>query len=204
MGSILARLYDPVTSPLERLLLGRVRAEAFAGLSGRVLDLGSGTGHSLPHLRSAGEVVALDPDPRLLARAAAKHRGDAVSFVRGDGTRLPFRSGTFDAVVVGLVLCTIPRLEAALAQVRRVLRPDGTLAFVEHVRLGGPVGLLQDLAAPAWSRLAGGCRLNRDTVATIRRAGFRVVRMEERLGGLLVSGSALVEDGPPGTMASDP
>lgn len=202
MGSILARLYDPVTSPLERTVLEGPRRRAFSDLPGRVLDLGTGTGGCLPHLRSARQVVALDPDPFLLARAVAKHRRPGTHFVRGDGASLPFRSGAFDGVAVGLVLCTIPELEAALGEVRRVLGPGGTLAFVEHVRLDGPAGRVQDLAAPLWRRATGGCRLNRDTMAVLGRSGFRLARVEERLGGLLVWGSALVDARTPGTMAS--
>lgn len=202
MASILPRLYDPLTVGLEVALLGRLRRELFGDLGGRVLDLGAGTGRNLPHLR-AGSVVALDPDGAMLRRAAGKASGRQY-LVQGDASRLPFAEGTFDAVTVALALCTIPDLEGALREARRVLRAGGRLAFLEHVRLPGPAGRLQRLLTPLWSRLAGGCRLDRETLHLIVGAGFRPLRLVGRLGGLLVGGVALVERAPTGTMADDP
>lgn len=118
-----------------------------------MLDLGAGTGWSLPHLEAARRVVALDPDPAMLRRVVPR-AVEKVDLVIGNGMRLPFREGSFEAVIVSLVLCTIPGPGEALAEVRRVLAPGGALIFIEHVRLPGWRGRLQALATPLWGRLA--------------------------------------------------
>ncbi len=97
--------------------------------------------------------------------------------VDGVAGRLPFDDGAFDAAVVSGVLCSVPDVAAALADLRRVLRPGGDLRFYEHVRGRHPVReRLQDAADHVWPRLMGGCHPNRDTLAAIERAGFAIAR----------------------------
>jgi SAM-dependent methyltransferase len=89
------------------------------------------------------------------------------------------QADAFDAAVVSLVLCTVPSLPRALAEIARVLKPGGELRFYEHVRSVNPCfGLLEDLICPAWKRLAGGCHPNRDTLTAISTAGFFVEHVE--------------------------
>jgi ubiquinone/menaquinone biosynthesis C-methylase UbiE len=134
----------------------------------------------------------------MLGRARARAESRPIELVLGDGMRLPFRDGSFDAVAAALVLCTVPDLAGVLAEVRRVLRPGGMLAFLEHVRLPGWKGRLQDLAAPAWRRLAVGCRLNRRTGEAIHAAGFAIERVDSHGGGVLLVGLATVGAFEPG------
>lgn len=95
--------------------------------------------------------------------------------VGGHGGALPAEDGIFDAAVASLVLCLVADVPAALAEIRRVLRPGGELRFFEHVRSADPLlGLLQDVVTPLWSRAGGGCQLNRDTAGSISAAGFRI------------------------------
>jgi ubiquinone/menaquinone biosynthesis C-methylase UbiE len=166
--------YDTIFGLLERRWLGRVREELVAALSGQVLDAGAGTGANLVHYRRADRVVAAEPDPAMRERMR-RRLGEARVPVEISPARLealPFGDDTFDAVVVTLVLCTVEDLPAALAEVRRVLRPGGRLVVLEHVRDGGVRGRVQDLLAPAWRRLAAGCHLNRDTITALQAAGL--------------------------------
>ncbi|MDP8944507.1 MAG: methyltransferase domain-containing protein [Actinomycetota bacterium] len=112
---------------------------------------------------------------------------------------MPFPDGSFDTVVSTLVLCTVPDQEAALDEVRRVLRPGGRLLFIEHVRAAEPMARWQDRLEPLWRRLLGGCHPNRDTVAAIEEAGFEIEMFEsfypsDPLSGLTphVQGSATI------------
>jgi ubiquinone/menaquinone biosynthesis C-methylase UbiE len=164
-------LYDASMWVLERLGLGRWRAWLARGASGRTLDLGCGTGRNLPLLPPGARAVGVDPAWESLRRA--RRRAPGVPLVQARAEALPFRDGAFETVLCGLVLCSVDDPPAALAELRRLLAPGGTLRLLEHVRSGSRVGArLQDAAQPAWTRLSGGCRPNRDTEATLAVAGF--------------------------------
>jgi len=181
---LFARVYDPLTAPAERLLSSH-RRYLGAGLSGRVLDVGTGTGAMLPYL--AGDetgVVGVEPDPEMRRRAApvaAALDGD-IELVGGEAERLPFGSDTFDAAVAALVLCSVRDPAATVDELARVLRPGGELRFFEHVRGEGAYGRIQRLATPLWGRLAGGCHLDRETGARLRRDGRFETVADERVG----------------------
>jgi ubiquinone/menaquinone biosynthesis C-methylase UbiE len=190
-----AAAYDWFSRRLGRRLFGRHLDVALGSASGRVLEVGAGTGGTLPHYPPAVQTVVLtEPDEAMLERARVRAAGE------GPPTRccvcraeaLSFRSGVFDAVVTSLVLCTVADQPQALAEARRTLRPGGALRFLEHVRGAGWLGDAQDLLTPAWRRLAGGCELNRCTEDGIRQAGFAVERIERRplLGVPLIAGIA--------------
>ncbi|MFG1942689.1 class I SAM-dependent methyltransferase [Nonomuraea sp. NPDC048826] len=172
-----ARAYDRMSRQAEATT-GELRARLLAGLSGRVLEVGAGNGLSFPHYPSGvREVVAVEPDDLLRAAAerAAATAPVPVRVVPGHAGALPAEDGTFDAAVASLVLCTVPDQAAALAELRRVLKPGGELRFFEHVRSGRPVrGLLQQLITPVWSLVAGGCHPARDTAAAIAAAGLTI------------------------------
>ncbi|MEK7337948.1 MAG: class I SAM-dependent methyltransferase, partial [candidate division NC10 bacterium] len=157
---VFAAFYDWLTWPAERGSLGRRRATLAREAGGRVLDLGAGTGLNLPHLRGARRYVGVDPDPAMLRRARPRAIAAVVpaALVLARGEHLPFPAGAFDTVLATLVFCTVPDVPAALAEVRRVLRPGGVLLFLEHVRSGRPrLGALQDALTPLWRRCFGGC-----------------------------------------------
>jgi ubiquinone/menaquinone biosynthesis C-methylase UbiE len=115
---------------------------------------------------------------------------EAAASVRVAGGRaegLPFRDRSFDAAVSAFALCSVDDPEAALAELRRVLVPGGSLLLLEHVHLEWEPGRsLQSIAAPAWAAVTGGCRLDRDTVLAAAHAGFRLVRRERHLAGWIV------------------
>ena len=152
------------------------RGALVRGLAGVVCEVGAGPGLNFRHYPdSVRRLVALEPDPTLRswARAEAVDAPVTVDVVDGDAGRLPVDSGTADAVVFSLVMCSVPDLTAALAEAQRVLRPGGEVRFYEHVRSRFvPLALVEDLVSPLWMRWAGGCALNRDVVAELVGAGF--------------------------------
>jgi ubiquinone/menaquinone biosynthesis C-methylase UbiE len=155
---IFAALYDGLGAAAERGWMGRRRSRLLAGAAGSVLEIGGGTGANLPHYRDAGRVVVSEPDPFMRGRLRRKlvRARVPVEVSESGAEDLPFRDGSFDAVVSTLVLCSVPTQEKALAEVRRVLRPGGRLLFIEHVRGEGSVARVQDRVLPLWSRLLSG------------------------------------------------
>jgi ubiquinone/menaquinone biosynthesis C-methylase UbiE len=157
---------------------GRYRRATTAGLHGDVVELGFGSGRNLPHYPpTVTRVLAVEPADLSWERAAERVRtfGRPVERVSLDGARVPLPDASVDAVVSTWTLCTIPDLGSALAEARRVLRPGGTLRFVEHsLAPDERVRRTQRRVQPAWGRLAGGCHLDRDLPRLVADAGFEV------------------------------
>lgn len=168
------RLYDLFARLGERRGFADVRARLVADLEGDVLEIGAGTGLTLPHYRRAARVVAVEPTPSMAARlrTRANEAPVPVEVVDARAEHLPFPDASFDHVVCALVLCSVADLEAALAEIRRVLRPEGTLVLLEHVRGTGRVARWQDRLTPIHRRIMDGCHLNRETAAAVAAAGF--------------------------------
>jgi ubiquinone/menaquinone biosynthesis C-methylase UbiE len=145
---------------------------------GRVLEVGIGTGRNLAHY-DKGEITAvigLDPGLAMLARARrrARRAGVEPELIGAPAERIPFRDASFDTVLVTYTLCSVADPLAALAEMRRVLKPEGRLLFCEHGLAPDPaVRRWQARLTPLWSKLAGGCRLDRDVPALLRASGFR-------------------------------
>ena len=173
-----ARVYERISAESERRGTAAYRDRVLAGLSGRVIELGAGNGMNFGHYPDTVEqVVAVEPDDHLraLAEQAAARAAVPVQVVAGHATALPVEDASCDAAVASLVLCSVSDVSAALAELRRVLKPAGELRFLEHVRSDRPwLGLLQDAITPLWSRVGGGCHPNRDTTAAIRASGFDI------------------------------
>ncbi|TMA31020.1 MAG: class I SAM-dependent methyltransferase [Deltaproteobacteria bacterium] len=166
-------LYEIICSLYEWGGLAEWREWLAAGARGRVLDLGTGTGRNLPLLPGGTTSIGLDPSLDALKRA--RKRAPAVLLVAGRAEALPFRDGTFDTVLSGLVFCSVDDVRGGLDEVKRVLRPGGELRMLEHVRSRVTWrARLQDLIQPAWTAVAGGCHPNRDTETAVERAGFRI------------------------------
>ena len=167
-------LYDAGMVLLEKTGLGRWRSWLAAGVRpGRVLDLGCGTGRNLPLYGSCVRAIGLDPCHESLL--SARRRAPRVPLVRARAEALPFRAGSFDTVVSGLVFCSVGDVPRGLAEVKRVLGPTGVLRMLEHVRARGRLaGWLQDRTQPAWTWFTGGCHPNRDTEAAVAVAGLAV------------------------------
>lgn len=174
---LFARFFDRLSRAMEKEI-GEHRDELLAGLTGRVVEIGAGNGINFRHYpASVDEVIALEPEPYLRERAqrAAAEAEIHVRVQAGTADHLDLADGSVDAAVASLVLCSVPNQSDALRELRRVLRPDGQLRFLEHVRAVGGKARVQSVAdATVWPRLAGGCHCARDTVAAISDAGFDV------------------------------
>ena len=183
-------LYDASMALFERGRLSGWRDWLAGGARGRVLEIGGGTGRNLPRYAPGTALVAVDPNPENLGRA--RRRAPDVPLVQARAEALPFRDGAFDTVVTSLVLCSVDDPPRALAELRRVLAPAGSLRALEHVRARGAAwGRLQDALQPAWTAITGGCHPNRDTEAAVEAAGFRVQEEGRRARGLMRRFSAV-------------
>jgi ubiquinone/menaquinone biosynthesis C-methylase UbiE len=180
---IFARAYARAAPRMDRAGFGARRVQLLAGLAGRVIEVGAGSGLNFPYYPpEVTAVLAVEPEPHLrkLAEAAATDAPVPVEVVDGTADRLPAPDAGFDAAVASLVLCTVPDVPAALAEVRRALRPGGQLRFLEHVRADTP-GLARAqrvLDATVWPFFGGGCHSHRDTLAAIAAAGFTIAEVE--------------------------
>jgi ubiquinone/menaquinone biosynthesis C-methylase UbiE len=173
-----ARAYLRVSAKAEERGVREHRRALLAGLAGMVCEVGAGQRLNFAHYPNAvTRVLAVEPEPTLRRHAldAAARAPIPVEVLDGAADALPLDDASCNAVVTSLVLCTVPDLPDALAEVRRVLRPGGDLRFYEHVRSAlRPIAIAEDLVTPMWSRFAGGCHPNRDSVAAITAAGFDV------------------------------
>ncbi|KAA0095346.1 class I SAM-dependent methyltransferase [Mycolicibacterium sp. P1-18] len=171
-----ARLWSNVTRR-EPESVRRLRRENLAGLAGRVLEVGAGTGTNFAlYPATVTEVVALEPERRLAAIATQTAGSASVPVTVTTDTIEEFHADEpFDAVVCSLVLCSVEDPDGVLRQVFSMLRPGGELRYFEHVASHGPRATLQKLAdATVWPRLLGNCHTHRDTERSILGAGFEV------------------------------
>ncbi len=177
-----AGFYDRFMASAEAASLGAWRTELLRHASGVVVEIGAGTGVNIAHYPSDGAHVALcEPDAGMRRQLDVRvPDGARFSVHPATAGALPGDDASVDVVVSTLVLCTVPDPAAALREARRVLRPGGLLLFLEHV--AAPAGSrdrrMQGLVDPLWRCVAGGCRLTRDTEASIRDAGFSIESLE--------------------------
>jgi len=175
----------------ERLL--PLRERQIAQAEGRVLEIGIGSGLNLPFYRRDIElVIGVDPSLELLTMAR-KHTAwlhFPVKLLHGPAETLRLEDDSIDSVVITWTLCSVDDPGRVLAEARRVLRPGGSLIFVEHGRAPeAAVQRWQDRITPLWRRCAGGCHLNRPIDRLITTAGFEIAEIET---GYLVDGPRLV------------
>jgi len=177
---ILPPLLDLV---MRRKDLTKYRRMAVAEARGRVLEIGVGSGLNFPLYGNEVKLVyGIDPSPRLLsiARRRAAASGIPVELLLGSATAIPLADDAVDTVVMTWTLCSIPDPLAALREMRRVLKPDGNLRFVEHGLSPEPnVERWQHRLTPPWRRIAGGCHLDRKMDDLIRQAGFDLTNLHE-------------------------
>lgn len=152
--------------------------------NGRVLDVGIGSGLNLAFYGGQTECVyGIDPSDELLqfARQRARDAAIPIELFRVSAEALPFSDKSLDTAVTTFTLCSVDSPAASLAEIRRVLKPNGKLLFAEHGRAPEPqVARWQDRLTPIWSRLAGGCHLNRKPDDLIQSAGFQIDGLETR------------------------
>jgi ubiquinone/menaquinone biosynthesis C-methylase UbiE len=180
-GKIFARLYDRMIARTEAAGLGDHRKELLGTASGDVLEIGAGTGTNLLYYGEGVRTLTLTEPEKPMTNRLEKHileRHPDAKLVRAPAEDLPFNDDSFDTVVSTLVLCTVEDQARSLGELRRVLRPDGRLLFIEHVRSDDEkVARLQDRMLPINVRIGHGCHCNRATLETIRNAGFEVTEL---------------------------
>lgn len=176
---VLPRLINVVMDSRE---LAPIRARVNASLRGEVLEVGFGSGLNVPHYPSdITRVTAIDPSVvgRRLAAGRVAARGIAVEYIGTDGQALSLPSASIDHVITTWTLCSIPEVDRALAEIRRVLRPGGSFHFVEHGRSPDRgVAAWQDRLTPMQRRIAGGCHLNRPIDQLVRDSGLELVQLD--------------------------
>ena len=165
--------------------MAELRSRYVPRASGRVLEIGFGTGLNLPHYATGAaaptSLVALEPAVEIAALAAPRLAQTplAVEVLSASAEEIPALDGTFDTVLSTWTLCSVPNVYQALRELRRVLRPGGQLVFVEHGASHEPRVLAwQRRLEPAWKLIGGGCHLARRADHLIRDAGFRVRELE--------------------------
>lgn len=180
-GWLFAAVYDRFTAGAEAAGLSKRREELLAAASGRVLEIGAGTGANLPFYPAAVQSLTLAEPERAMARRLAKRVASQTriaTIVEAPAERLPFPDAAFDTVVVTLVLCTVPDPGRALAEIRRVLAPVGRLLFLEHIRSDDArIASWQDRLNGVNQIVGHGCNCNRATLETIQDAGFTIVEL---------------------------
>jgi ubiquinone/menaquinone biosynthesis C-methylase UbiE len=181
----LAAHYDWAIGPLERRLLARLRAETFKALpvGGRLLEVGAGTGLNFPYYPQEVAGIATELSREMIRRAKARSHTTTVHLVQNSAERLPFVDASFDAACATLVFCSVASPAEAFAELRRVVKPRGTIALLEHVRPRGLLGYVFDLlnvfTVPLFED-----HFNRRTSEEAQRAGLRLQRVERHAFGI--------------------
>lgn len=182
-----ARFYDREQAMMERVA-GRCRRDLWSRVpGGEVLEVGVGTGANMPYYPARVQVTAIDIAENMLARAKvrATKLGVDLELRQMDVEHLDFTDGRFDYVVASFVFCSVPDPVAGLREARRVLKPDGVLLLLEHVRSENVVvGKLMDVLNPVVVRVAG-ANINRHTVDNVRAAEFAEVAASSRMRGIV-------------------
>ena len=162
--------------------LSPYRRRVAAAAEGCILEIGVGSGINLPYYSErAVQVVGLDPSTKLLsmAREAMRKSELRVELLHGSAETIPLPDNSVDTVVTTWTLCSISDVVRALSEMRRVLKPEGRLLFVEHgLSPDAKVRFWQNRLTPLWKRIGGGCHLNRPIGEMVQRAGFHIERMD--------------------------
>ena len=184
----MARVYDPFVWLGELVGMRSRRSVLVGNARGRVVEIGAGTGLNVAHYPDEiTELVLTEPDAAMRRRLARRLQRDGrvARIVDAPAERLPLADASVDTVVSTLVLCTVNDPERTLGEIARVLRPDGQLLFIEHVRASSRfLAACQDYLLRPWRSFAGGCHCNRATVELMRACGFTIAADEDVWRGI--------------------
>lgn len=171
----ISAVYDLIEAPIEIFLYGKWRKETLSNLTGRVLEVGVGTGRNLEYYPAGAQVTGIDNSEGMLEKAREKAKGRKnITLLLIDAEHMEFPDNTFDYVVTTFVLCSIPDPVKSLKETRRVLKPSGELIALEHMRSKSPlIARIEDLINPVMSFLIGD-DMTRNTVENIKKAGFTI------------------------------
>ena len=187
MRPTFARHYDQFTARMEKAWLREARAELLAGLTGTVVELGAGTGHNLVHYPDTVERLVLTEPTAAMRDQLRTHVNERsfpfeVEIVDATADRLPLNDDRADAVVSTLVLCSVPALGPAVAEIRRVLRPGGELRLLEHIAAERTwARRIQTTLDPVWTWIEGSCHLDHETPTALAAGGFDISGVHENV-----------------------
>jgi ubiquinone/menaquinone biosynthesis C-methylase UbiE len=180
LSSAFARWYDFFMGPLEQRKFKKVRMDLLKSARGRVLELGSGTGINFPLYKNVEQVIAVEPSQHMIQQSTVKQKLGFVPIkvINASAENLPFEDNTFDTVVATLVFCTIPKVDRAIQELKRVCKPNGKILLFEHVKMQNTVlGKIQERLTPLWKKICDGCCLNRETVKDFTTQGLEIVKI---------------------------
>jgi ubiquinone/menaquinone biosynthesis C-methylase UbiE len=180
LSSTFPKWYDFFMGPLERRKFKRVRQDLLKSATGKVLEIGSGTGINFPLYKNVDRVIAIEPSQPMIQQSMSKLDSAMVpiEMVNASAERLPFEDHTFDTVVATLVFCTIPNVEEAINELKRVCKPNGKILLFEHVKMENSVlSSMQESLTPLWKKICDGCCLNRETLKAFTSQGLKVERV---------------------------
>lgn len=178
--------YDAAIRPLDRWFLARLRAKTLGYLpeDACILEIGAGTGRNFVYYPRQAFSVASEPSREMLKIASEKKRPESVRLLQSCAEQLPFADASFDAALATLVFCSLARPREAFAELRRVVKPGGTVILLEHVRPNGLLGpvfdLLNLLTVPLFDD-----HFNRRTAEEAQANGLQLVKVERSLAGII-------------------
>lgn len=185
--------YNLFMYPLEKSILNRFRKSVVPEAGGNVLEVGPGTGANSRFMNKdkIDALTVVDIAIKKTALASLQRKFDKVDFLEQSVENLPFDDGTFDTILFTLVFCSVQNPEKGLSELKRVLKDNGKLIFIEHVRPDGyKMRKFADKANNCWNSLSNGCNLNRETLKTIEKAGFTINPASYKRKGVFITGIA--------------
>ena len=189
MSKSFAEWYDFFMVPLERKRFKTIRVNLLSKANGKVLEIGSGTGINFTLYRSVESVIAVEPNPHMIKRSLAKKGMSKIpiEIVNIGAEQLPFEDDSFDTIVGTLVFCSIPDVEKAISEMKRVCKPEGKVLLFEHVKMDNSfLAKLQDWLTPFWKKVCDGCCLNRETEYLLKKNGFQMSHKQTFYRGLFI------------------
>lgn len=189
MSRTFASWYDFFMGPLEQRKFKKVRKDLLNGARGRVLELGSGTGINFPLYSNVEQVIAIEPSLGMIHQSLPKRNLAEVpiEIINASAENLPFEDNSFDTVVATLVFCTIPNVELAILELKRVCKPNGKILLFEHIKMENSVlSSMQERLTPLWKKICDGCCLNRETLKTFTTQGLEIVKINKFYKDLFV------------------
>lgn len=193
MGYLGNLSYNLFMYPLEKSVLHQFRKSSVTGSSGRVLEVGVGTGVNTRYMdkEKIDTLTAVDISIRKTTVKSLKKKFEEIQFFEGSVEELPFESSSFDTILFTLVFCSVQDPEKGLSEIKRVLKDSGKLIFIEHVRPNGhKMRKIADKANNYWNSMSNGCNINRETLKTIEEAGFTIKPGSYKRKGVFITGIA--------------
>src|SRR3954454_22084388 len=189
MGRQFAKWYDFFMSPLERRTFKEIRRDLLTRAYGKVIELGSGTGVNFPLYQHVESVTAVEPSRYMIEQSEMNKELAVIpiEIIQASAEQLPFEKDSYDTVVATLAFCTIPDVDKALKEMKRICKANGKILLFEHVKMDNPIlAKLQIYLTPFWKKICDGCHLDRDTVNLLKSKGFQVVEIKKFYRGLFV------------------